>query len=143
MGRPLSEMNDAMNKEEWNKAIAVGDAWLNQCPIDIRVHYYMMISMERIGNESGAQDHFRWLSGLMDDLVASGDGKTPETAFEVISIAEEYDVLFVLGLKKKSQALISGPVLCDLITATDENGKEISIYFNPAAHFERLNQMLK
>lgn len=143
VGRPLSEIADAMISEEWSKAIAIGEAWLNQCPIDIRAHYYMGISMEKIGNESGSQNHFRWMSGFMDDLVASGDGKTPESAYEVISIPEEYDALYIFGLKKKSQALISASVLCDLITATDENGKEVSIYFNPAAHFVRLSKMLK
>ena len=143
VGRPLSEMAEAMTNEVWSKAVAIGDAWLNQCPIDIRTHYYMGISMDQLGNESSSQNHFRWMSGFMDDLVASGDGKTPDTAYEVISISEEYDALYIFGLKKKSQALISGPVMCDLITATDENGNEVSIYFNPAAHFVRLSKILE
>ena len=75
IGRPLSEMADAMNSEKWAEAIAIGNGWLNKCPIDIRVHYYMGISKEQLGNEVDSINHFRWMSGFMDDLVASGDGK--------------------------------------------------------------------
>ena len=141
-GRPLAEMAKAMNSKEWNKAVDIGDAWLNKCPIDIRVDYLAGISMEELGNENGARNHYRWMIGFMDDLVASGDGKTPETAYEVISVSEEYDARYIFGLEKKSQALISDPVMCDLITAVDENGKEVSICFNPAAHFARLSEIL-
>lgn len=141
-GRPLAEMTKAMNNKEWSKAVDIGDDWLRKCPIDIRVHYLAGISMEELGNENGARNHYRWMSGFMDDLVASGDGKTPETAYEVISVSEEYDALYFFGLEKKSQALIADPVMCDLITAVDEKGNEVSIYFNPAAHFERLSKML-
>jgi hypothetical protein len=79
----------------------------------------------------------------MDDLVSSGDGKTAETAYEVVSVAEEYDAVYVFGLTVKSQALVSSDSPRDLITAIDEDGKEVSIYFNPAAHFARLAKMLK
>ncbi len=78
----------------------------------------------------------------MDSVVASGDGQNTETAYEVISIAEEYDALMMFGLEKKSQALIPGPVMYDEITATTEDGQEVRIYFNPAAHFKRLDRML-
>jgi len=142
-GRPISKMTESMNNEQWSMAASIGDLWLKQCPIDIRVHYFAAISLEKLDREDEAESHFRWMKGLMDDLVASGDGKSAKSAYEVISISEEYDALYLFGLEKKSQSLISGEVTCDLITATDENGKEVSIYFNPAAHFVRLAKMFK
>ena len=137
-GRPLAAMGQAMNNDEWKRAVVLGKAWLGKCPIDIRVHYYLGISLENLGLEVESKDHFRWVKGLMDDLVASGDGESPETAYEVISVSEEYDAIYFFGLKKKSQALVSGDIMSDLIVAIDDKGGEVSIYFNPAAHFARL-----
>jgi hypothetical protein len=135
-------MAEYINAENWNEAAAIGQTWLAQCPVDMRAHYYTAIALEETGNEVEAGHHLRWAKGLMDSLVASGDGKSPKTAYETISVAEEYDALYFFGLEKKSQALVSGPIMCDLITATNEGGEEVSVYFNPAAHFVRLTKLL-
>lgn len=74
----------------------------------------------------------------MESILSSGDGKTPETAYVTVSVSEEYDVLFLFGLEPTGQVLIPGEVLVDELTATNEQGEEFTIYFNPAAHFFRL-----
>lgn len=137
-GRPLNGMIEKMNAEQWESAAAMGLRWLEQCPVDIRGHYFTAVSLEESGRDQDAEAHYRWTKGLMDSLVASGDGESPETAYVTISVAEEYDALYFFGLEKKSQTLISGPIMCDLLTATNEEGKTFRIYFNPAAHFVRL-----
>lgn len=143
VGRPLSKMSVAMTNKQWEEAVELGNSWLNKCPIDMRIHYYMGMSLEQLGRENESNDHFRWMSGFMDALVASGDGKSPETAYEVISVSEEYDAIYIFGLKTKSQALVAGKIQCDLITAIDDSGNEVSIYFNPAAHFARMAKIFK
>jgi hypothetical protein len=138
--RPLPAMTGAMNEKQWEKAVKLGIDWLHRCPIDIRVHYYTAIALEELGEKGHADDHFRWTKGLMDSIVASGDGKTCKTAYVTISTAEEYDALYLFGLKVKEQALVAN---CDLMTATNEQDEEISIYFNPSAHFARLSKIFK
>ncbi len=139
----MQSMVEAMNNGQWEAAANQGLNWLDRCPVDIRAHHYTGIALTKLGREQEGQDHFRWAEGLMDSIVASGDGKTPETAYVTISVAEEYDALYFFGLERKSQALVSGPIMCDLITALNDKGEEVSIYFNPAAHFARLAKMLK
>ena len=140
--RPGQAMVDAMNNEQWDSAANQGLKWLNNCPVDILIHYYTGIALTELGREQEGQDHFRWAEGLMDSIVASGDGESPETAYVTISVNEEYDALYFFGLTKKSQALVSGSIMCDLITGVNDEGKEISIYFNPKAHFARLRKLL-
>lgn len=141
--RPLKVIVETLNSAKWQEAVQLGRSWLSHCPVDMRIHFYTGIALSKSGDEASAKDHYRWARGLMDSLVASGDGKTPETAYETISVSEEYDALYFFGLRHKKQALIQGKVLCDLITASNKDGKEFSIYFNPAAHFERLSKMLE
>ncbi len=79
----------------------------------------------------------RWYRGLVESVLASGDGKSPQTAFTVISVGEEYAILRALNLRVESQALIEGHI--DALTVEGEHG-ESTIYFNPAAHFRRLER---
>ena len=143
LDRPTSQMAKSMNDGNWSKAIDIGKNWINQCPIDIRVHHYLGISYEKTENHAEAKKHFRWFKGLMDLIAKSGDGKTPETAYVTVSITEEYDALYYFGLRKKTQTLVSGDIVCDKIVAVNDKGDEFEIYFNPQAHFERLNKMFK
>lgn len=140
-GRPLSKMIMAMNDAQWQAAADLGLAWLNTCPVDIRAHYYTGISLSELRRDEQADHHFRWSNGLMDSVMASGNGKSPKTAFKVISISEEYDVISILGLSLKRQSLVSTVPMCDLLVTIDEQGNEVSLYFNPAAHFARLQKM--
>lgn len=142
VNQPLREMVERMNADEWTAAAAIGSSWLDQCPVDMRAHFYTGIALAESGHEADAEHHFRWVDGLLDSIVSSGDGKSPETAYQTISISEGYDVLYFFGLRPKNQALVSSPVLVDQITATNEEGEEFSIFFNPAAHFDRLAKML-
>lgn len=142
-GRPLKQLHQSINNENWSQAVTTGKKWLNQCPIDMHIHKYVGLSMSQMGDQEGAKNHFRWMDGLMSDVLASGDGKTQDKAFEVISISEEYDVIRMFGLQPQSQALINGSdgTMYDLMTVADSEGNQIQLYFNPAAHFERLSKM--
>lgn len=142
-GRPLEQLHQSINDKNWSQAIDTGNKWLNQCPIDMHFHKYVGLSMSQMGNQEGAKNHLRWMDGLMSDVLASGDGNTQDTAFEVVSISEEYDVIRMFGFQPQSQALRQGSdgTMYDLMTVTDRDGNEITLYFNPAAHFERLSKM--
>ncbi|MGX5172497.1 DUF4919 domain-containing protein [Aliikangiella sp. IMCC44653] len=139
--RPLNTIVLAMNEENWIEASLIGAEWLQQCPVDMVVHYYTAVCLEQLGQSEDASHHYRWSKGLMNSIVATGDGRTATTAYETISVSEEYDVLYFFDLEQKSQALVRGEVLLDLIVATNQQGEEFSIYFNPAAHFYRLSKM--
>ncbi len=137
--RDLIRQDDALGRQDnLDETIDIGLDWLNGCPIDVRVHFYTALSYIRLGQEAEAEVHKQWVNGLMESIIASGDGKTPETAYVTVSVNEEYDVLFLFGLEPTGQALIPGEVLVDELTATNEQGEEFIIYFNPAAHFARL-----
>lgn len=85
--------------------------------------------------------HELWFRGLISSVLESGDGRTPETAYVTISVPEEYAVVAAFGLRSVSQSLVAEPAV-DAITVEDQNGERSTIYFNPAAHFERLAREL-
>lgn len=141
--RPLQAMVESMRAGDWDEAVGTGRAWLEACPIDITFHYYMGISLSESEREAEGQVHFTWLDGLLNSILASGDGRTEDSPLVVISTSEEYDVLRVLGLRPVGQSLVfHEEVPLDQLDAESEAGDQFTIFFNPAAHFARLDKAL-
>ena len=132
--RPLQALFEGFGAEQWQTVLDVAVPWLAQCPVDIDARVAAAVASQKLGRPEDADLHKRWYNGLVDSVLASGDGKTAQTAFVVISVEEEYAVLRAMGLESRGQMLVDGGI--DALTVETEAGNEI-IYFNPAAHWTR------
>jgi hypothetical protein len=76
-------------------------------------------------------------STRIDEILASGDGKTEETAYKVRGVNEEYLVIRSLGFRPREQALLTKDGKAwDLMTVTDpKTHKKIEIYFDISSFF--------
>jgi hypothetical protein len=111
--------------------IKQGDAILEKNYVYIDAHMVLDVCHRRLGQVERADHHRRAARGLIQAIAKTGDGKTPETAFVVISVGEEYTILMVRGLKKLRQALINKDGRSyDLLTAQNATGATEEIYFN-------------
>ena len=75
--------------------------------VQIDAHYVTAVCQRKAGNEEEARREHAMLMGLVKSVLGSGDGKSPETAFVVIAIEEEYSVLATFSLTLVSQALVN------------------------------------
>jgi hypothetical protein len=66
----------------------------------------------------------------MNAILKTGDGQSERSAYVVVTISEEYDVLYTQGLVFLSQSLASehGHVY-DRIVARTDKGEEKTVYF--------------
>jgi hypothetical protein len=78
------------------------------------------------------------IEGLARSIIASGDGRSPETAMVVIDIQEEYDVMGVLGLRSSRQGLTSheGRPM-DQHTVVGADGGSFPMFFDVSLPFSR------
>lgn len=135
--RPLEEAFDALEAQEWQRILELSDPWLAQCLVDVDLHLLRAIALGELGRSSESRQQLRWRDGLVESVLRTGDGKTPETAWVVISVGEEYSMLRALGMQVKSQALTREHL--DKIEA-ERDGKVYTLYFDPAPHFRRLER---
>jgi hypothetical protein len=88
--------------------------------------------LEQAGDKKNEAREEAIAQGLFYSIVASGDGKSPETAFWVVTRHEEGVVLAVAGLQGKSRETVStdhGPV--DKVGVRDgTKGHDAAMYFN-------------
>lgn len=125
------DFNETYDKGNFESCLEKGQFVLKENPVDIEVTLKMIISYLAIGDTSTAKIYGHAYFGFLDVIYSSGDGKTPETAFVVISVDDEYRIVGDLGLQVKQQLLILD---CDLlIFSKKQKGRKKKIkklYFN-------------
>jgi len=104
---------------------------LNEHYLDIEMHILASEIYEMLGDEQRARHHARFAVKLLGSICRSGNGKTPETAFQVIDLAEEYAIMSMLNVECISQELRrEGDHYSDVFRVRLADGSETLIYFN-------------
>jgi hypothetical protein len=98
--------------KKYEKALKVGQSEVKRNPVDLDLLLKMSISCLEIGDDSLKHKYAKLYYSILDVIYNSGDGKGLGTAYVVISVNHEYQILNDLGLKAKSQQLITD---CDLL----------------------------
>jgi Domain of unknown function (DUF4919) len=133
-------MQQALNSKDFAKAIQNADAVLASNFVDMDAHFVEYVAYSELKNPERADFHKFVLQSLLKSITASGDGLTPETAYEVIDVDEEYVLLrfLDLGLPKKQSYMHKNGHYYDALTlAGPGSAEERVVYFNvdiPAKH---------
>jgi hypothetical protein len=124
-------MRDAVTAANFQGALDKASIILDQHYAEIEANQVCMIAYQQLGKPALARRHGEIRIGLARSVMGTNDGKSPEHAFNVITIREEYSVLQTLGFR-----LRGGPALIpisnhsyDVFEGTDRNGVAQSIYF--------------
>lgn len=109
--RPYAESDyeDAMlelfDKEKYAEAITQGLLVLNENPVNLKITYYMLLCYHLSGDTQMARKYAHMFFGMLNSIMVSGDGKSIETAYVVLKVADEYMVLGDMGLTSAGQSL--------------------------------------
>lgn len=127
--RPL---NAALAQKNYEEALKIADSVLAKNFVEINAHMTAQIAHQELGNTERAQFHKFMVDGLLNSIKGNVDGKTVESAYQVISINEEYGLVRSLGLRPIKQGLVENKGhMFDAITVVDpQTSKESVIYFN-------------
>jgi hypothetical protein len=124
-------LQKAFAEGDCETVIKQGEAILEKNYVYIDAHIVLSTCHRRLGQAAQAEHHGATARGLIQAIAATGDGKSPETAFVVISVREEYVILATRGLTKVQQALISKDGHSyDLMTVQNRSGGTEQVYFN-------------
>lgn len=127
---------EALKAGENDKVLRLVDEALSESFVDIDAHF-LAAAAHRAAGRTEQADAERAIGGaLLDAIFATGDGKSAQTAFRVLSVGEEYIVLSVLELRLKQQHLRTDGGVFDVMNVTDPaTGKAFEIWFDISAFF--------
>ena len=125
-------MISAFHKGDYDQAIVHSKKVLEKCYLDIEAHQFAYLANREMHIQEEAEFHHRIAHGLIQAIFQTGDGKSRETAWEVLSTHEEYVILHVLGLMPGKQSLIrAGKHSYDELEAVDPKTEQnVTLYFN-------------
>ncbi len=114
-------------------AQALVDRMLEANYLDLEAQFAAAEVADKRGDKAAAVHHRYVLQGVLDSILHSGDGKSPETAFVVVTLTEEYALMNHLGLRVAGQSLLNDDAghSYDLLQGVDGKGKPVrEVYFN-------------
>jgi hypothetical protein len=136
--RDLIAMRRASQAHAYKEAAKIGEKLIAEGFPNIEAHAICADAYTALNDPEKAKFHQAVTSGLIRSIMTTGDGKSKESAFEVIGTHEEHVILNVLGLPAfGNQALMPGkPHSYDVIEVNDpKSGQKISVYFNIDAFY--------
>lgn len=100
--------DEAIRSGDAQKTVTAAEALLEHNYTSSRTHVMLSFLYGNEGKMEKSKFHSLVSEGLFRSIVAKGDGKSPETAWTVFAVSEEYDTLKKLGrFGKVSQSAFS------------------------------------
>jgi len=125
-------LDAALSAGDWREARQLAESALARNYVRLHPHICAALACYQLEDVPGARHHKAFVKGVLESILHSGDGWTPETALRVIAVWEEYDVLRCLSLRCVEQALCrAGERVLDCLTVqTDEGSEPFDLYFD-------------
>ena len=137
---------DTLTKENWQKAAQAVEKQLQSDPTNLRFHRYKQIVYSNLFDMESEEciNAFNQVFMLVSSITATGDGRSKESAFHVISTTDEYGIMEILGVTPKSQSLIHDKGQSYDLMELEENEYDLdALYFNVTVCFETLNKLFR
>lgn len=135
---------DTPSKEDWEKAAQEIDKELKIDQTNIKFHLYKHIIYSNLyGPDSEkVSDAHNQVVMLLSAVTSTGDGSSKESAFHVISVADEYGILEIYGLSPTMQSLVEdkGQSYDVMELKGNEYGLK-SMYFNITVSMQAMNKI--
>ena len=120
-------------KKEYDKAIKTAKLVMEKNYLDMDAHFISMVCSKNLQRMDDYDYHNYVFKRMISSVLETGeDGKTPETAYTVINVREEYLIFNVLGMDVKKQSVVKvGDRIYDKMELiNDEKKEEITLFFN-------------
>lgn len=129
----LAVMNrEVLDKSDYKHIIDMASSVLKEYPFEIGILDPLIYALRMEGkNDLAAKLEFRF-GRIVETIFNSGDGLTKETAFHVVSIAHQKDILRALGFGFGGQQMMAGSKISYLKVAKNDFGID-GMYFNVSA----------
>jgi hypothetical protein len=118
---------EAFHKNSPDDVIRLGQIWLAKNPVDAEVYMLLAICQRQKGDLKAYYQSISTFYALLRSITSTGDGLTPETAFKVIAVPEEYFIIRDIGAKVVQQSLVDHYDKMDL---QGDDGKKFTLYFD-------------
>jgi uncharacterized protein YegJ (DUF2314 family) len=132
---------DDIKAKDYDKIISLAEETLTEFPFELRSMNFMAYVYHLKGNEAMAKKISFRVGKIFEAIMSTGDGRTCESSWHVISTTHEYVALNMFRLNSTSQALIGQN--CDYLTLEKNEHNVEGLYFNIEQLFSKNAEKFK
>jgi hypothetical protein len=133
---PLEQAFAQRDAGQWSALQALTASWLERCPIDLDFHRLRARALFVLGRSQESAEHMRQYRELLAAALESGDGASPESAYVVVTRAEEQALMRALDLTPLRQIWVAEGL--HGFEVRNAVGQVSTIYFNPSTRMSRM-----
>ena len=135
-----------ITKTEYRDIVQLADIVLKTNPFNTYALQWKIVALFKLG-QSNSEEYDKTTSQynvVMDAILSSGNGKSKESAYWVISVQHEYELLSYLDYKPSGQEEQQvGEQYYDYITLAENGDKIAGFYFEITPAHRHLKEMLE
>ena len=124
-----------MKEHKYPEIINITQQMLSIDYTSMMAHKILQQTYKIRGDTNNREKYHTIEFGLLKSILQTGDGKTCETGWHVIQVAEEYFILDMLDAQLTQQSLINLGGTCDKMDVTQDGGNT-TYYFDVSLVFE-------
>lgn len=127
-----TQMIQLLNEKKYKDVVKIAEGVHKTTFVDMNSHIMASMAYQGLAEPKKAKFHEAVYLGLVNSILKDADGNSAKTAYQVISIAEEYVLLNALELKHGPQAVetIDGHNYHVLAASDKATNEAVKIYFN-------------
>ena len=120
---------EEFDANDWKEIIRLGTANLHKNPFDLKGLNIVWIAHRHTGDSATARIYFDKLKKLVQTILSTGDGLSEATAFHVVNVSHEYDILNILGYEFGGNQKLTD-TKCDFLSLKTNNDNIGGLYFD-------------
>jgi hypothetical protein len=126
----LKAIGEARTARDWQGLLVATGKVLDINYADGEAHVAAAVAYDVLGKSDDAKRERTIGVAIFKSMMLNGDGKTPEQAFVVISVAEEYELMRARQRRVVPQNLVSQAAHSyDVLETTGRDGDSVAFYF--------------
>ena len=128
-----------IDKQTLEKLLKATQKVLDDNPFSIRLREYRIFAFKELGRLKESSDEELRASIIIDAILSTGDGTTPETCFYVINTGNEYEIIDILGFEFGGSQKLTQDVQ-DYLTLAENSYNIKGLYFDVTRLFSSFEE---
>jgi hypothetical protein len=118
-------LHKLMSESRYTEIIAISKKMLSIDYTDMEAHKILQQTYKILGDTENQSKYYDIEFGLLNSIIKNGDGKSCQTAWPTIQIAEEYFILNMVSAQLNKQSIDNIGGLCDKMETESTEGNKI------------------
>lgn len=127
-------------EQDFTKALPIALKMIEKKPMDMKMTFKALVCYYKLNDEAGKLKMGTRYNNIMEAIMASGDGKTAATAFVVMCVSDEYEMMAGMQVENTMQSLHGD---CDVMDLKKNDLNIDKLYFNVSKPLEAMMKMFK